>query len=148
MNKLKILNLFVVLSLCSFILESKELFFECPYDKNYLEDGWGDLSEEKTTDGKIYTHKYMIDLDTGKGTFTKNKVGWKESQARYGRGDVLPTQINSTADEVFISYCAWKDYCSSEEKSVDVINRESLLLRHGPKRKIGICKIIEKNNKF
>ena len=124
---LRILNLCLVISFFPLIIEAKEIFFECPYDKNYLEDGWEDLTDEKTTDGRIYTHEYMIDLE---------------------RGDVLPTSINSTADEVFISYCAWKDYCSSDEMTVDVINRETLLLRHGPKRQLGVCKIIEKNNKF
>ena len=145
---LRILNLCLIISFFPLIIEAKEIFFECPYDKNYLEDGWEDLTDEKTTDGRIYTHEYMIDLERGEGTFTKNQDGWKEIQERMGRGDVLPTSINSTADEVFISYCAWKDYCSSDEMSVDVINRETLLLRHGPKRQIGVCKIIEKNNKF
>ena len=71
---LRILNLCLIISFFPLIIEAKEIFFECPYDKNYLEDGWEDLTDEKTTDGRIYTHEYMIDLERGERTFTKNQM--------------------------------------------------------------------------
>ena len=132
MNKLFVLLFFANITF------SEVLLFECAYDKDMNPEGFEDLSDENTVDGKPFTFTYNIDMDARKATVKRNDSGFIDSMEKYGFSKVKTANIKMEIDKVLISYCMFEDNCID---TTDSINRETLELKLGQRRSWSICKM-------
>ena len=130
------MKIFLALLFFANITFADVLLFECAFDKNMNPDGYEDLSNEETVDGKSFTYTYNVDIDAGTATVTRNDTGYINAMERFGFSKVKKASITMEVDRILITYCGFEDNCND---TTDSINRVTLERIGGLKRLWGIC---------
>ncbi len=140
-------KLFVLLVFFAHLTFADALLFECAFDKNMNPDGYKDLSNEETVDGKPYTYTYNVDTDARTATVARNDTGFIDIMKKWGYSKVKKATVTMEIDKVLITYCGFEDNCRD---TTDSINRETLELKLGQRRSWSICnmQVGSANRKF